>query len=87
VLARELSVGRVLLDDRAARTKARLMGLTVTGTIGILILAKKAGVEIDLRRALDVLIQQNFRISLDLYDMLVATQPRSVLGCRLSVKQ
>jgi uncharacterized protein len=38
VLARELSVGRVLLDDRAARTRARLMGLTVTGTIGILLL-------------------------------------------------
>jgi predicted nucleic acid-binding protein len=74
VLARELSVGRVLLDDRAARTKARLMGLTVTGTIGILILAKKAGVEIDLRRALDILIQQNFRISLDLYD----TNPQSM---------
>ena len=50
------------------------MSLTVTGTIGILILAKKAGVEIDLRRALDILIQQNFRISLDLYD----TNPQSM---------
>lgn len=38
VLARELSVGRVLLDDQAAWTRARLMDLTVTGTIGILLL-------------------------------------------------
>jgi uncharacterized protein len=38
VLARELSVGRVLLDDQAARSRARLMSLTVTGTIGILLL-------------------------------------------------
>jgi predicted nucleic acid-binding protein len=38
VLARELSIGRILLDDQAARSRARLMSLTVTGTIGILLL-------------------------------------------------
>jgi hypothetical protein len=74
VLARELSVGRVLLDDRAARAKARLLGLAVTGTIGTLLLARKSGVEIDLKRDLDILIQQNFRIARDLYDRLVAAQ-------------
>ncbi|MBN1888476.1 MAG: DUF3368 domain-containing protein [Thermoflexales bacterium] len=73
VLARELNIKQVLLDDRAARTKAKLMGLTPSGTIGVLLLARKAGVEIDLKHDLDVLIQHNFRLSRDLYDTLVAT--------------
>jgi len=34
----------VLLDDYEAREKARLLGLKVTGTIGILLKAKKKGV-------------------------------------------
>lgn len=70
VLARELQVGRVLLDDRAARNKAHLMGLTVTGTVGILLLAQQAGVIENIRPELDRLIESNFRISRQLYKQL-----------------
>jgi len=71
VLARESNVGRVLLDDRIARNKAKLMGLSVTGTIGLLRLGKQRGMRIDLQASLDLLIQHNFRISADLYERLV----------------
>ncbi|MBM3182033.1 MAG: DUF3368 domain-containing protein [Chloroflexi bacterium] len=70
VLARELSVGRVLLDDHAARAKAGLLGLSVTGTIGILMLAAEKGIDIDLKRDLDILIQHNFRVARELYERL-----------------
>jgi predicted nucleic acid-binding protein len=72
VLARQLNVKRVLLDDRAARTKAGLMGLAVTGTVGALLLARQAGVEIDLKEDLNLLIQHNFRFSHSLYQKLTA---------------
>ena len=73
VLARELQVGRVLLDDRAARNKAHLMGLTVTGTVGILLLAQQAGVIENIRPELDRLIESNFRISRQLYKQLCSS--------------
>ncbi len=40
----EVGADLVLLDDYEAREKARLLGLKVTGTIGILLKAKKKGV-------------------------------------------
>ena len=71
MLARELGIERALLDDRAARDKARLMGLQVTGTIGILLLARRAGVDIDIEHDLNVLIEHGFRVSQDLYERIV----------------
>lgn len=73
VAARELGVERVLLDDGIARAKAQAMGLSVSGTIGILLLARKNGVALDLKRELDVLIRENFRLSPRLYQALTAT--------------
>lgn len=70
VLSRELDIGRVLLDDRAARSKAQLMGLTATGTIGILLLAQRAAMIEDIRPDLDRLMESNIRISRQLYDRL-----------------
>jgi len=40
-LSLEISADLILLDDSDAREKARLYGLTITGTLGILLRAKK----------------------------------------------
>ena len=40
-LALEIGADLILLDDSDAREKARLYGLEITGTIGILLRAKK----------------------------------------------
>jgi predicted nucleic acid-binding protein len=72
VLARELNVRRVLLDDGRARVKAQSMGLSVTGTIGVLLLARRSEIDVDLRHDLDVLIQSNFRLSRELYDRVIS---------------
>lgn len=43
ILARELDADLVVIDDYAARKTAEYIGLTLTGTIGILIKAKQNG--------------------------------------------
>jgi uncharacterized protein len=43
VLASELSAGLLILDESRARKVARQRGLPVTGTLGVLIAAKNAG--------------------------------------------
>ena len=42
-LAVEANAGLILLDDQEARSKAKMLGLQVTGTLGVLLKAKKAG--------------------------------------------
>ncbi len=71
VLAQELSAKRVLLDDRIARNRAKALGLTVTGTIGLILLARRQGIPVDLRHDLDTRIQHGFRISSDVYEAII----------------
>lgn len=42
-LAQELQAGLVILDERLARRHAERLGLTLTGTMGVLLKAKAAG--------------------------------------------
>ena len=71
-LAREMGLHSILMDDRSGRAKARLMGLSVTGTIGVLLLARRNGIDVDLKHDLDLLLEHNFRISSELYEQLTA---------------
>lgn len=71
VLAKELNIEMILLDDLGARDEAHLLRLKVTGTIGILQLAAKKGFSIDLRKELDALRDKEFRISDDLYQKIL----------------
>jgi len=73
VTARELGIKRVLLDDKAARRKAKAMGLDVIGTVGVLLLARQTGVSVNIKRDLDLLVQNGFRLSDTLYRTLIAT--------------
>jgi predicted nucleic acid-binding protein len=59
VISRALSKpGAVcLLDDRAARDCARLFGAQVKGTVGVLLLAKRAGLIPAVRPALEALLR------------------------------
>ena len=53
----------VVLDDNAARKTAEYLGLTVTGTIGILIKAKQNGIISQVGPLLKEIIQNGFYIS------------------------
>ncbi len=43
ILARELKADLVIMDDDAAKKTAKFLGLTVTGTLGVLLKAKREG--------------------------------------------
>jgi predicted nucleic acid-binding protein len=57
-LALSENIGVVLLDEQEARAVARRMNLTVVGTIGLLIWARKRGILPSLRAELDALRQR-----------------------------
>jgi predicted nucleic acid-binding protein len=42
-LAQELNAGLVIIDERLARRHAKRLGLTLTGTLGVLLKAKELG--------------------------------------------
>jgi len=59
----ELGVPDVILDDGYARSKAKQMGLNVTGTIGVLLAAYKKGFIADIKSEIEKLRKIGFRIS------------------------
>ena len=61
--ALENEVDVVLLDDKDARKVARSFGLRVTGTLGLLILAKRKGLISQIAPYVEELRRNGFRIS------------------------
>ena len=64
-LAIALEVGDclVLLDDAAARVVAKQLGVSTTGTLGILLLAKERGLVAEVAPVLANLQQRGFRVT------------------------
>jgi len=67
VLAQEQGVV-ALVDDLEARNFAKAMGLQILGTAGILLLAKRYGLRIDVKGTLDEMRALGFRLSEAVYD-------------------
>lgn len=67
VLAEELNARYVLIDDALARKKAAHIGLRMTGTLGILLMAKEAGLIPNVKPILDELRQTDFRMGERVY--------------------
>ena len=57
-LAMETSAGLILIDELEGRRTARRLGLRVTGVLGVLLRAKKAGQIRSLRREVEALRKQ-----------------------------
>lgn len=71
ILATEISADAVILDDNKARIVANSMNLHVTGTIGILLDLKDAGIIPKIRPFLDKAVNHGFRISPELYNKIL----------------
>lgn len=71
-LAEELHADGLLVDDLAARKEAQRRGLPVTGTVGILLVAKQKGLIPSVKKVLDALIANGTRISQQLYQQALA---------------
>ncbi len=68
VLAKELNISDVLIDEYKGRKIASANGLSPIGTIGVLIQAKRSGLIKAIKPELDKLVANHRRISQDLYD-------------------
>lgn len=69
VLAQELSADLLLIDERRARKIALQLGLPVTGVVGVMLEAKKAGLISAIKPILDQMeAAVAFRLKRSLYD-------------------
>lgn len=71
-LAEELKAQRILIDELAGRVVAKTRNLSVTGTVGVLLIAKQQGLISKVQPILDELIVGGKRISLELYREVLA---------------
>ncbi len=62
-LALEFPESRLILDDYKARKIAENLGLEITGTIGVFIIAKKRGIIKSIKPYLEKIRATNFRLS------------------------
>jgi len=74
-LANEIHADLIILDDSAARKFASKLNLRITGSVGLLLEAKKNGIMLEIRPYLDKIQETNFRISATLINnILVAAK-------------
>ena len=71
-LATDFAAEWLIVDDLAARRIARELHLRVTGTLGVLLAAKRRGLIPLLRPALNRLLEKSFFLSPQLYAELMA---------------
>ena len=73
-LALELKADELLIDERLGRREAVRLGLSITGVLGVLLIAKNRGLISRVQPIIDALIlQANFRISRQLYEEVLRT--------------
>jgi predicted nucleic acid-binding protein len=71
ILFEDLKADLLLVDERKARSIAKDRGITIVGTLGILIEAKRIGYVKELRPLLETLISNNIRINKALFDEII----------------
>lgn len=63
ILAQEIGAKIIILDEKAGRREALALGLNVTGTVGVVLLAKERGHITLVKPILDALLRAGFRLS------------------------
>ncbi len=63
ILAREMKADLVIMDDAAAKKTAKFLGLNVTGSLGVLLKAKREGYIEEVKPVMDDLIRDGLFIS------------------------
>jgi predicted nucleic acid-binding protein len=71
-LALAVSAGQIVLDDRPARRTAEQLGLSVVGSLGILLEAHRQGLVSDVRAKLGAMMEAGFYVGQSLYAEVLA---------------
>jgi predicted nucleic acid-binding protein len=70
-LALNQNISTVCIDEAVGRRIARLSGLSVTGSIGILLRAKREGYPLSIKIAIQKMLNHNIRLSQTVIDFAV----------------
>lgn len=70
-LAFELKNVLLILDDLKGRKEAEKLGFKITGTLGVLIKAKKTGLIKELKPYIETLLASGFRVSQNIIDEIL----------------
>lgn len=71
-LAVELKASQLIIDERLGRNEASQLGLSITGVLGVLLIAKHRGLINSVKSVMDELILQTaFRIKDNLYEYIL----------------
>lgn len=68
ILAKEKGIYQVLIDERVARMQAKVLGLHVIGTLGLLLKAKKRGLLSFIKPSIDKLLERGIWIKEDIVE-------------------
>ena len=71
MLAKETGADLMIMDDNAAKKTAKYLGLTVTGTMGVLLRAKKEGLIGEVKPLLDALVNDGLYVSSTVRDYVL----------------
>jgi len=66
ILAREKGINQVLIDEKVARMQAKVLGLNVIGTLGLLLKAKKNGMLPSIKLSIDKILESGIWIKEDI---------------------
>lgn len=77
ILAEELEADQLLIDDLQARRVALSRNLKITGTLGILLVAKQLGLITSVQQVLDALITNGKQINPRLYESVLSAAQES----------
>lgn len=72
VLAQESSADLLIIDDNAAKKTAKYLGLTVTGTMGVILRAKREGHIDAVKPLIDSLIKDGLYVSAKVQNYVLA---------------
>ncbi len=73
IMAQEQKADLVILDDNAAKKTAKYLGLTVSGTLGVLLRAKREGLIQEVKPLLSEMKRKGFYVS-NMVERLVLDQ-------------
>ncbi|AEM74929.1 DUF3368 domain-containing protein [Caldicellulosiruptor acetigenus] len=71
ILAKESNADLLIMDEKKGRSVAKLLGLRLTGSLGILLKAKEVGVVSQIEPLIKKLIKENIRISPQLVEEIL----------------
>lgn len=72
VLASAVHADLLLIDDQAGRQLAAELGLTIIGTLGVLVRAKRSGLLPEVRPVVEAIVALGFRATPDLIEKVAA---------------